>query len=302
MGLPASVLKQQEAADELLKAQEKPKEEDTTLDIAPELLESSDNDLPEEFKKDEPAKIIKEAPKYDDKEIRDIIQTNKGLLNRNKTLEINHGKLEKELADLKNEIMQMKQPAPEPKLNKFSEDERRVFEDEGLAPELIEILEKKTFAPQQETVPTDIAKRLETVEANTQQTSEDIFRSTLDQMCPGWQEKNNNDQFVAELQELAPYSSMTKQQILQDAYNNKDAFLVAQIFNEFKIDDGKATPRKNLADLAQPKSSAAPTPTAQPTDKWGPEKIKAFYNGVAADPLKYTPKEIAAIEKRYIQR
>lgn len=301
MNLPQSVIDQEAKANEIIKAQEKPKEEDLNINVAPEILgNEQDLNLPEEFKQDEHAKIIKKAPPVDEstKALETERRLNKSLDNENRSLKIKIVKLEKDVTDLNAKIQATHVKQEE---SKFTDGERKVFEDEGLTPEIINILEKRNAPPTQTVNPEveTLREELSTVREVTAQTSAEVFQSALDRMCPGWREKNENDTFVQGLQELAPYSNKTKQQILQEAYNSQDVTLVSQIFNDFKP-KGETPPRAKLEDLAQPKSAnGSPPPTGQP-DRWTPAKIEKFYVELVKDPQKYTPEQIAAIEKAYI--
>lgn len=302
MGLPQAVLDQEAKADDLIKEQEKPKEENVVIDIDPEILKEDPNkDLPDEFKQDEPAKIIKEAPPRD--ATQEALDTerrlNKSLDNENRSLKIKIVKLEKENIELKAKITEAQTVKPES--TKFTQEERQVFVDEGFAPELIDIFEKKNIVPQTVNPEVQTLKdELNTVKEVTAQTNAEVFQSNLDRACPGWRVKNDEPAFVDSLQEYPPYSSLTKHQILQEAYNKQDLNVVAQIFNDYKP-EGKTKDVKKLEDLAEPKSASAPPPDIKgQSAQWTPAQVSQFYNDLVKDPTKYTAEQVAAIEKAYI--
>jgi len=316
MSLPAAVQKQQDEADRLFKEQEVKEVAPIELDIDPELLKKEPADVididPDNL--NQPAKIVKEAPKPDEntEKITNLTAMNKKLDNENRTLKIKRGEYEREISDLKAEVVDLKAvqkevPAVEPVSQKFSPDERQLFVDEGFAPELIDVFEKRGIqpAPQADNSRIEtLEQELVTVKKDSAQTKNERFWTELDKAAPKWDSLNEDPGFAEFLGTIPLGSDMPLGQIMKEAQAKLDVPKIAQIFNAYEPIDGKAeeipnveTP--NLADLAAPKSSNAPAPSAQP-GKWTTAQTTKFYNDVARNPGKYTPEAILGIEKKYI--
>jgi len=341
MNLPAAVIKQNEEADRLLKEAGAEVVKEVVIEIDPEILK--DGRKPDEvpdididnlnnpiIKKDEPAKIIKEAPKDEEKEALSYAQSMyKKFENENHTLRIKNGQHERTILDLRAEIVTLveysginnkKEPElkVEPVSQTFSEKDKEILAGEGHSDEAIEIFER--MGVQVAPTPIDnsrietLENEIKTVKAETVEDKKRRFWEELNDAAPQWDDLNEDPGFTAYLSTYPPYSDKNLGQIMSDAQKMFDVPKIAEIFNDYKVNDGVANledPNKNLekvipkketpklADLAQPKSSNT-IPPAEKSEKWNTSQIQKFYADLAKDPKKYTDVQLLAIEKKYI--
>ena len=123
-----------------------------------------------------------------------------------------------------------------------------------------------------------LKKRLESIDSNIVQTKEVGFFEKLAATVPDWMSINDDPDFHAWLSEADELTGYTRQAILSEAEEKRDADRVARFFNAYK----KAQENKAAAATASLDSQVAPvvtrTPEAPPGKKiWTRAEIADFY-------------------------
>lgn len=168
--------------------------------------------------------------------------------------------------------------------------------------------ERKT----QTTETAELKKRVETVVASKVSDDRHRFEAELTRLCPDWEKVNFDEGFQGWLQEVDPNFDLTKQQGLQNAYDNFDARRTAHIFNQWITANGapaaqpavEVPPAKTAAQLqlerqTSPAGSRSETPVASDADatrNWKASEIDAFYSAVRKGEYKGREAEAAAME------
>lgn len=79
-----------------------------------------------------------------------------------------------------------------------------------------------------------VEQRIDGVEQSTQRTTEGTFWAVLEDKVPDWRDVNQDQGFLAWLNESIPHTGRRRQDFLQDAHNALDARRVAEFFDEWK--------------------------------------------------------------------
>ena len=148
-----------------------------------------------------------------------------------------------------------------------------------------------------------LAERLRKIEQsvssvqNTQfQTAEDIFWGKIDSI-PNWQAINNDPVFNEWLDNKAPYTHLTRRQLLKEAQSKLDAVTVAEIFTDFS--GTKETPPETTKRKPRisPAKGTGRTITSAVGKQWAIKDINNFYNDVQKGKYKGREKERKQIEQ-----
>jgi len=80
----------------------------------------------------------------------------------------------------------------------------------------------------------ELKRRLDAVNETTVKTVEVSFYDQLNTLAPDWVDINSDENFLRWLDEYDELSGMTRQDLLSNAEQNRDAKLVARFFNKYK--------------------------------------------------------------------
>ena len=155
------------------------------------------------------------------------------------------------------------------------------------------------FAKQQETIDKqnqlidEMRQSMAQIGQNTQQSSEQMFYSTLKTLVPEWETLNKDPKFSAWLGETEIYSGKTRQQLLNEAASILDVNRTASFFIEWN----KLTTKKKSGIEKQVTPRTNQSSTQQEVKKiWTPVEIKSFYTDVARGKYRNNQEQMKAIE------
>ena len=140
------------------------------------------------------------------------------------------------------------------------------------------------FAKQQETIDKqnqlidEMRQKIAQLGQNTQQSSEQMFYSTLKTLVPEWETLNTDPKFSVWLGETDIYSGKTRQQLLNEAASTLDVDRTASFFTQWK----KLNTKKKLGIEKQvtPRTNQT-TETPQSQQTYTRAEVKKFYDDVA---------------------
>jgi hypothetical protein len=181
--------------------------------------------------------------------------------------------LTKRLDGLEQENAQLKAKPPEPLVSQQEVDEY----GEGLIDVARRIAREELAAKQAEI---DALKRQITDigEATTKTVSNDFFRS-LTALVPDWEALNTDANFIKWLEEVDELTGQTKQVLLSQAEQSRDATRVAKFFTSFKkaSQSWAANANQSLESQVAPPTNKAPdTPPSKKV--WTRGEISEFYS------------------------
>lgn len=181
--------------------------------------------------------------------------------------------LTKRLDGLEQENAQLKAKPPEPLVSQQEVDEY----GEGLIDVARRIAREELAAKQAEI---DALKRQITDigEATTKTVSNDFFRS-LTALVPDWEALNTDSNFIKWLEEVDELTGQTKQVLLSQAEQTRDATRVAKFFTSFKKASQSWAANANHSLESQVAPATNKSPDTPPSKKvWTRGEINEFYN------------------------
>jgi len=268
--------KEEAAADELWKDiyEEKPEEpqdvsEKTEAEVE-EVKEVKEAEVIEEIK--EPTEPPKDKPERDLEYWKSKFQTIEGKYRAEVP------RLSAEIAQWKNHSTELegrikvletkKEPEPE-ELTDFEE----------TYPDFAKILKKQSakyeaeIAEIREQLNNNLTADINSVKADINVSRQERFNQQLDSVVPGWKQIDADPEFIAWLNEPAPYTKNSKLELIQNAARNLDADTVSQFFLDFK--GGEVKQKSNVA---PPRSSGPAAPRSGTPQTLTREQYEKFMN------------------------
>lgn len=165
---------------------------------------------------------------------------------------------------------------------------------EAFGPDLVDLIERVTaskaaeFAAEKAALEQKIAKlegQLSTVSERQGVSDQDRFWATLAAQVPDWAEINQNEAFLAWLNEVDPVYGLPRQAALDSAGANLDAVRAAAVFNAFKALQAPpkpaAKPANDLQRQVAPtrsRAQSAPADAGQEKQIYTAAQIEHFYD------------------------
>lgn len=181
----------------------------------------------------------------------------------------------KRLTALEQELQTAKAKPPEPLVSAAEIDEY----GEGLIDVARRIAREELASKEGEIA--DLKTRLDQLLNHSTNTAQDAFFTTLDTLAPDWKQINEDAAFIEWLSEIEPFAGATRQSLIGQAEQARDAKRVAKFFTTF------AETRSAVATDADEslKRQVAPprtrTPATPPGKKvWKRSEIADFYGRV----------------------
>lgn len=180
--------------------------------------------------------------------------------------------LTKRLDGLQQENEQLKAKPPEPLVSQQEVDEY----GEGLI-DVARRIAREELAAKQAEIDTLKRQMTDLGEATTKTVSNDFFRS-LTALVPEWEALNTDANFIKWLEEVDELTGQTKQVLLSQAEQTRDATRVAKFFTSFKktTQTWAANANHSLESQVAPATNKAPdTPASKKV--WTRGEISEFY-------------------------
>jgi hypothetical protein len=174
--------------------------------------------------------------------------------------------LRQKLDALTEELEKVKTQGSVPLSSLISQEDREKYGDE-----LLDVM-KRSAQEQVSSKDVEIQalrKQLESVSLNTAKTAELGFFERLGQLVPDWNTVNSEDEFLKWLDEYDEFTGRTRQELLSDAEQARDADRTARFFNSWK-----ATQKNNVA-ISQSKLESQLAPDSNRVSK--PPTGKRFF-------------------------
>ena len=159
----------------------------------------------------------------------------------------------------------------------------------------------------------DVLKRqLGGVSQTVAMSSRDKVFNLLSSKIPNWEELNNDPGFLEWLDQIDPYSGISRQQMLSNAFEKNDGLRVVTFFQGYLNENDamqtaqpaaapQRTPQKKLDDLVAPGRPKAPVAAAQEGKRtWTQAQIAAFYRDVTDGKYRNNPDKKRALEQDII--
>lgn len=183
--------------------------------------------------------------------------------------------LKQQFESLKNEIEQLKSRGTQAPSSLISAEDREKYGDDLL--DVIKRAAQEQVAAKENEI-ADLKRQLDAVTTTTAKSVEVSFFDRLGQLVPDWVTINGEDGFLRWLDEYDEFTGKTRQDLLSDAEQAKDAERVAKFFKKWK-DSQKAVEtntQRNLESQVAPDSNRVVAP---PTGKriFSRGEIAAFY-------------------------
>ena len=276
MTLPKAVQKQADEADRLMKEMQQGGESD----------ESTSSD--EQAVVESPAVKLEESPSIPDWEHK---------------FSVLQGKYNAELPRLNQDLHNLRDQNL--KLQDENTELKKVPEKPRERPDFTEVREDlgdgaaDAFAKQQETIDKqnqlidEMRKQMTQIGQNTQQSSEQMFYSTLHTLVPELEALNKDPKFSAWLGETDIYSGKTRQQLLNEAASTLDVNRTASFFTQWK----KLTTNKKsgIEKQVTPRTNQTTTvPKGQQT--YTRADVKKFYDDVARGKYRNNQEQMKATD------
>lgn len=176
-------------------------------------------------------------------------------------LNADNRELKQQLEALKNEIEQLKSRGETAPSSLISAEDREKYGDD-----LLDVI--KRAAQEQVSVKdaeiADLKRQLEMVTSTTAKTAEVSFFDRLGQLVPDWVTINGDDGFLKWLDEYDEFTGKTRQDLLSDAEQAKDAERVARFFTKWKESQNTIAnqTKRNLEAQVAPDSNRVVAPPA----------------------------------------
>lgn len=310
--LPEQVKKQEKEADELLKKQQQEGKTDEELAA----LEEEKGAKEEEEKR--LADELAEKERIEAEEAERLKFEEGDPENWKHKYEVLKGKYDAEVPPLTNEVRRLRDHGNElgeiigtlqAEVEKLKTEKptEKVDASSFLNPEELEAIED-VIEPSilNKVVDGLLAERLKTIEQkvtgvqNTQfQTAEDVFWGKVEQI-ENWETINTSPEFNAFLDLKAPYTNLTRRQILAGAQKRLDAATVIELFGDFVKTQKPTTPEGTTTLGRQPRISppAGSSGTGAGAGKkiWTRKQISEFYQDVHKGKYKGREKERKRID------
>lgn len=153
-------------------------------------------------------------------------------------------------------------------------------EVEQYGPEFIDMV-KRVAANAAPGVDANLQEQVKQVAEQNRRVVRQQFFEQLGRDAPQWEKLNTNEDFLAYLSGLDPYTGRPRQELFDDAYEKLDAWRIANFFNSFAESRySEPEPAKpSLADQVVPTANKAVKPP--PSKKmWTTAEVARFYDEV----------------------
>jgi hypothetical protein len=154
---------------------------------------------------------------------------------------------------------------------------------------------------------------LKNVSVATQETAREGMIRVMDKEVPGWKEQNEDQGFVAWLQNRDVYSGISRQELLVDAWNRNDTARVVALFRGYidqnalergaqtepaPVEEKPQQPQVNMDTLVAPGGSKASPAASAASGKrsFTQAEIAAFYADVRTGKYRKRPEEQQKLE------
>jgi hypothetical protein len=200
--------------------------------------------------------------------------------------------LRQKLDALTADMERFKSQAQTPAQSLISPEDREKYGDDLL--DVIKRTAQEQVAAKDQEI-ADLKRRLDGVHQDTAKTAEVTFYDRLGELVPDWVSINAEDGFLKWLDEYDEFTGKTRQDLLSDAENAKDAARVARFFTKWKADQTQsvATSQRALESQLVPDSNKV---VKAPTGKrfFTRPEIQQFY--AAARRGEISSKDMVAME------
>lgn len=122
------------------------------------------------------------------------------------------------------------------------------------------------------------------------------FLLHVGKLCPEVEQINHNPEFIAWLEQPAPFTGTTRRALLEAANRGLDAERVAEIFNAWKLEKGIHVSKPEPKDVAVPAPVRAGAGAEAEKPVYTTTQVAEFYNNVAKGRYRNNPEEFAALE------
>lgn len=200
--------------------------------------------------------------------------------------------LRTKLDSLSQQMEQLKSQAETPKTSLINQEDREKYGDDLL--DVIKRASQEQISAKDAEI-ADLRRKLDGVFQDTAKSAEVNFFDRLGQIAPDWVTINGDESFLRWLDEYDEFTGKTRQDLLSDAENAKDAERVARFFNKWKASQVNTVAQSQTALESQvaPDSNRIVVP---PVGKriFSRGEIAQFY--AAARRGEMTAKEMVAME------
>lgn len=200
--------------------------------------------------------------------------------------------LRQKLDSLSQEMEQLKSQASNPAQSLISAEDREKYGDDLL--DVIKRAAQEQVAAKDQEI-AELKRRLDHVHQDTAKTAEVSFYDRLNAICPEWVTINGDEGFLKWLDEYDEFTGKTRQDLLSDAEQARDADRVAKFFTKWK-----STQQTNVANSQRALESQVVPDTNKvvkaPTGKrfFTRQEIASFY--AAARRGEISSKDMVAME------
>ena len=284
--LPKSVEKQAELADTIYQqaygtpqsTSEAPQAPEADPPVQAETTPASSDSAPAE----EPAKLEPTPPRNPANE-NDIDYWKHRVAAAEGRLKLEQPRMAQTIRELKDQLAQA-----QAKLAEFKASAPAASPADGVKPEEVEQYGKDFIDMVQRVARTatpgvdpQLQDQVKAVAEQQRKISRDQFFESLKREAPQWESLNTNEDFLAYLAGLDPYTGRPRQELFDDAYEKLDAWRIANFFNSFsesrQVEIEPAKP--SLANQVVPQANKAVKPP--PSKKmWTTADVARFYDEV----------------------
>ena len=169
--------------------------------------------------------------------------------------------LKQQLDALKNEVEQLKSRGEQAPSSLISAEDREKYGDDLL--DVIKRAAQEQVAAKDSEI-AELKRQLETVTTATTKNAELGFFERLGQLVPDWVTINGDDAFLKWLDEYEEFAGRTRQDLLSDAEQARDADRVARFFMKWKESQNASAnqSKRNLEAQVAPDSKRVTSPPA----------------------------------------
>ncbi len=207
-------------------------------------------------------------------------------------LNADNRELKQQLEALKSEVEQLKSRGEAAPTSLISAEDREKYGDDLL--DVIKRAAQEQVSAKDAEI-ADLKRQLEMVTTTTAKTVEVSFFDRLGQLVPDWVTINGDESFLKWLDEYDEFTGKTRQDLLSDAEQAKDAERVARFFSKWKESQNAIAnqTKRNLEAQVAPDSNRVVAPPAGKRF-FTRNEISAFY--AAARRGEISAKEMVALE------